>query len=72
MLTALSVARECGFVYEDERIIVVQAFPQQTDIQGNITEAPHIEYIYADAQPNQHKALDGTNKLQVNPCLFTV
>lgn len=50
MLTALSVARECDFVSGGEKIILVQAFPQQTDIHGNITEAAHIEYINTEPQ----------------------
>jgi len=53
MLTALSVARECGFVGETERIILVQAFPQQTDQYGNISEPAHLEYMYTDPEPTQ-------------------
>ncbi|KAH3827166.1 hypothetical protein DPMN_129095, partial [Dreissena polymorpha] len=48
MLTALSVARESGFVKPSEPIILVQAFPPQTDDVGNVTEAPHVEYVYTD------------------------
>ncbi|KAH3832640.1 hypothetical protein DPMN_105932 [Dreissena polymorpha] len=50
MLTALSVARESGFVKPSEPIILVQAFPPQTDAFGNVTETPHVEYVYTDAR----------------------
>ncbi|XP_052278090.1 polyamine-transporting ATPase 13A3-like isoform X1 [Dreissena polymorpha] len=50
MLTALSVARESGFVKPTEPIILVQAFPPQTDAVGNVTETPHVEYVYTDAR----------------------
>ena len=48
MLTALSVARECGMVREQEPIILVQAFPPATDSYGNASAAPYIEYIFTD------------------------
>ncbi|XP_045161334.2 polyamine-transporting ATPase 13A3-like isoform X2 [Mercenaria mercenaria] len=50
MLTALSVARECGFVKSSEPIVLVQAFPVQTDQYGNETAAPFVEYVYTDTQ----------------------
>ena len=48
MLTALSVARECHMVREDDKIILVQAFPPQTDKHGDPVKAPQIEYVYTD------------------------
>ncbi|XP_060580434.1 polyamine-transporting ATPase 13A3-like [Ruditapes philippinarum] len=50
MLTALSVARECGFVKPTEPIVLVQAFPVQTDQYGNEVSAPHVEYVYTETQ----------------------
>lgn len=41
MLTALSVARECGIVAETEKTILVQAYP--TDKPGH-EEVP-VEYV---------------------------
>ena len=43
MLTALSVARECGMVDKTDRIILVQAYPQQDS-----KSQPVIEFVYAD------------------------
>ncbi|XP_060604032.1 polyamine-transporting ATPase 13A3-like [Ruditapes philippinarum] len=53
MLTALSVARECGFVKPTELIVLVQAFPVQTDQYGNEVSAPHVEYVYTETQEEQ-------------------
>lgn len=43
MLTALSVARECGMVRYMEKIILVQAYPPETS-----SARPLIEFYYAD------------------------
>lgn len=48
MLTALSVARECHIVEQQEKVILVQAFPPQTDKSGNTSSPPQIEYVYTD------------------------
>ena len=48
MLTALSVARECHMVKENDKIILVQALPPQLDKTGNPSAAPQIEYVYTD------------------------
>ena len=48
MLTALSVARECHMVDKRDKVILVQAFPPQTDKTGKILTSPNIEYVYAD------------------------
>ncbi|XP_069120261.1 polyamine-transporting ATPase 13A3-like isoform X2 [Argopecten irradians] len=44
MLTALSVARECGMIDHKDNIILVQAYPSQ-----GMTEAS-LEYIYTDSK----------------------
>jgi len=54
MLTALSVARECSMVLPNEPIVLVQAFPGRTDADGNVTEPPHMEYIYTEAPDEAH------------------
>ena len=43
MLTALSVARECGMVSEHQKIILVQAFPG-----GSGKSEPTLEYMYTE------------------------
>ena len=48
MLTALSVARECHMVKENDHVILVQALPPQTDKFGDSISPPSIEYIYTD------------------------
>ena len=48
MLTALSVARECHMVEQQDKMILVQAFPPQTDKSGNTISSPQIEYVYTD------------------------
>jgi len=50
MLTALSVARECLFVEENEPIILVQAFPRQYDAKGNVIEHSHVDFVYTEHQ----------------------
>ncbi|KAL3862286.1 hypothetical protein ACJMK2_008267, partial [Sinanodonta woodiana] len=49
MLTALSVARECGMVDPEESIILVQAYPPQ---EGDIRQDAQIEYIYTNHTEN--------------------
>ncbi|KAK3580043.1 hypothetical protein CHS0354_028614 [Potamilus streckersoni] len=49
MLTALSVARECGMVDPDESIILVQAYPPQ---EGDIRQDAQIEYIKTNSTEN--------------------
>lgn len=48
MLTALSVARECHMVEQHDKVILVQAFPPQTDKSDNTISSPQIEYVYTD------------------------
>jgi hypothetical protein len=43
MLTALSVARECGMVDRTDKIILVQAFEPDRN-----SSRPEIEFYYAD------------------------
>ncbi|KAL5013801.1 hypothetical protein ScPMuIL_008071 [Solemya velum] len=43
MLTAISVARECGMVDRGERVILVQAHPPPTDLA-----IPRIDFVYAE------------------------
>ncbi|KAL3862281.1 hypothetical protein ACJMK2_008262, partial [Sinanodonta woodiana] len=49
MLTALSVARECGMVDPEESIILVQAYPPQ---EGDIRQDAQIEYIKTSSTEN--------------------
>ncbi|KAL3862275.1 hypothetical protein ACJMK2_008256, partial [Sinanodonta woodiana] len=49
ILTALSVARECGMVDVEESIILVQAYPPQ---EGDIRQDAQIEYIYTNHTEN--------------------
>lgn len=48
MLTALSVARECHMVKLDDHVILCQAFPPQTDKNGENLADAKTEYIYID------------------------
>ncbi|PVD35316.1 hypothetical protein C0Q70_02276 [Pomacea canaliculata] len=53
MLTALSVARECGMVDRTDKIILVQASPPE----GQKTQA-EIEFYYADDRTKQVEEVD--------------
>lgn len=50
MLTALSVARECGMVGENQKIILVQAFPGTTGKND-----PWLEYMYTEDPQDHHQ-----------------
>lgn len=52
MLTAMSVARECGFLELYQHIILVQAYPKQTDAMGNTTKPSSLEYIMEQQDRN--------------------
>lgn len=60
MLTALSVARECHMVKQNDHVILCQAFPPQTDKNDGNISAPKIEYVYtdqtADTSPSNSKS----------------
>lgn len=51
MLTALSVARECGMVGENQKIILVQAFPGGTTGKND----PWLEYMYTEDPQDHHQ-----------------
>ncbi|WAR15527.1 AT133-like protein [Mya arenaria] len=53
MLTALSVARECFFAEENEKIILVQVFPAQYNANGDVMEQAHVEYVYTDPRTDK-------------------
>lgn len=50
MLTALSVARDCGMVGENQKIILVQAFPGTTGKND-----PWLEYMYTEDPQDHHQ-----------------
>lgn len=51
MLTAVSVARECGMVNHSDDIVLVQAFPP--DGKGDA----YVEFMYAEDKENRIKEL---------------
>ncbi|KAL5013799.1 hypothetical protein ScPMuIL_008069 [Solemya velum] len=55
MLTALSVARECGMVAQMDRIVAIEAHPPRDG------RRPVIEYIFADGEDNSALV---TNKIE--------
>lgn len=65
MLTALSVGRECGFVKPTEPIVLVQAFPPQTDQYRNNIAAPHVEYVYTDTQKERDILAEESKKVNL-------
>ncbi|XP_056003243.1 polyamine-transporting ATPase 13A3-like isoform X2 [Ostrea edulis] len=60
MLTALSVARECGMVGENQRIILVQAFPGTPGKKD-----PWLEYMYTE-DPDDHGHDKSTKETKIS------
>ena len=64
MLTALSVARECHMVQENDKIILVQAFPPETDKTGAAIAAPHIDFVYTDQTADNTSSISKSFKVR--------
>lgn len=63
MLTALSVARECGMVDRTDNIILVQAYPPDSN-----SSKAEIEFYYADDRTKQVEEINVCILFQIIHC----